>query len=143
MANMSNFLEERLLNYLFRGTAYTPPATLYVALLTDTIDDSVVSGGDLPEVAGLGYGRRGIAREANAWSAPNADGIVKNTQEIKWEEVDWEATIVAVAFCDSEAPGSGNVLFWGDLVREKVVAEEDTVSFAPNSIIVQIDNDRA
>lgn len=141
MANMGNYLERKLLDHLFRGQIFTAPSAIYIALLNDTVDDSVESGADLPEVSGPGYSRKQIASNAGSWTAPDNDGVVKNVTEIKWEDVTWEDTVVAVAFCDSSS--GGNVLFWGDLVREKVVAVDDTISFAPESITVQIDNDRA
>jgi hypothetical protein len=34
MSQMSDYLENKLIDHLFRATAYTAPATLYVALLT-------------------------------------------------------------------------------------------------------------
>jgi len=41
---------------------------------------------------------------------------------------------------DSATPGSGNVLFWGDLTKEKVVTEDDSISFAVDALSIQIDN---
>jgi hypothetical protein len=140
---MGNYLEKKLLDYVFRGVvSWSPPGTFYIALLNDTIDDSVESGSDLPEVSGPGYERKGISRSTSEWTEPDNDGIVKNVNEVKWEEVEWEDEVIAVAFCDSSGVGSGNVLFWGDLVRSKSVAVGDTISFAPESITIQIDNDR-
>lgn len=139
MANMSNYLETQILNHLFRGTPYTAPATIYVALCTDTLDDTFENGSDLPEPsAANGYVRKPIASTAAKWSAPTEDGIIKNVEEVKWDKVQWEDTIRAVALCN--AATGGKVLFWGDLSREKVVTQDDSISFAADSLSIQIDN---
>jgi len=39
MANMSTWLEERILNHVFRNTAYTPAATVFVGLVSDLATD--------------------------------------------------------------------------------------------------------
>lgn len=152
MANMSNYLEKKLLNHIFRGTPFTPPPILYVALLTETIDDSIVLGSDLPEVpepadpsAEGAYVRKGVPSSAAKWADPalNDDGIIKNVEEIKWERVAWEEQIVGIAFCDTAEPKTGNVLFWADLLKPKDVTPEDSISFAAEAITIQIDNDKA
>lgn len=140
MANMSNYLEKKVLDHLFRGTPYTAPASVYIALCNDTLDDSIVSGGDLPEIAGGDYVRKAIASNPQKWTTPDDDGIIKNAEEIKWEKVTWEDTVKAIAIVDNATPGSGNVLFWGDLTKEKVVTEDDSISFAAEALSIQIDN---
>jgi hypothetical protein len=137
MANMSDFLEAAILNHLFRGTAYTAPTSVYMALCTDTVDDTY-DGSSLPEPTGTGYARKAVASNPTKWSAPDAEGTIKNVEEIKWEKVQWSATIKAVAICD--ALTNGNVLFWGTLTAQKVVTVDDSISFAPETLSIQIDN---
>ena len=49
MAGFSDYLEDKVLDHVFGGTAYTAPTTLYVALYTvaptDTGGGTEVSGG--------------------------------------------------------------------------------------------------
>jgi len=140
MANMSNYLEVQVLNHLFRGTPYTAPTRVYIALCTDTIDDET-DGTSLPEVTATGYERKPIDCDAGAWSEPDDDGIIKNIEEVKWDKVEWEATIKAIAICDDGPdPLQGNVLFWGTLTKEKVVTADDSISFAEEALSIQIDN---
>ena len=40
MSQMSDYLENKLVDHIFRATAYTAPATLYVALLTSAANDA-------------------------------------------------------------------------------------------------------
>lgn len=141
MANMSNYLEKQLLNHLFRGANYASPSKLWIALCTDTLDDTIEEGSELPEVEGGDYQRKSIDSSTAAWTEPDLDGVTKNIAEIKWENVTWEATVKAIAICTAgPARATGKVLFWGDLTKEKVVTEDDSVSFAANALSIQIDN---
>ena len=53
MAGFSDYLEDKVLDHVFGGTAYTAPSTLYVALYTvaptDTGGGTEVSGGGYEE----------------------------------------------------------------------------------------------
>ena len=53
MAGFSDYLEDKVLDHVFGGTAYTAPSTLYVALYTVAPTDT--GGGT--EVLGRGYSR--------------------------------------------------------------------------------------
>ena len=140
MANMSDYLEAKLLNHLFRGVSFNAPSSLYIALCTDSLSDTD-TGASLPEVAGAGYQRQAVPCNASQWSEPDADGTIKNAKEIKWEKVQWEDTVKAIAICDAGPNrNTGNVLFWGDLTKEKVVTADDSISFAEESLSIQIDN---
>ena len=55
--SFSDYLETKVLDHVFAGTAYTAPTTLYVALFTAAPSDS--GGGT--EVSGGGYARQTIA----------------------------------------------------------------------------------
>lgn len=140
MANMSNYLEKKVLDHLFRGSPYTAPGSVWIALCNDTLDDSIILGSALPEVSGGNYVRKEIQSSQSNWTAPTDDGIIKNTNEVKWEKVTWEDTVKAIAIMDSATPQQGNVLFWGDLTKEKVVTEDDSISFAAQALSIQIDN---
>lgn len=136
MANMSNYLEKKLLNFLFRGQSFTAPTQIWIALCTETVTDDIENGSELEEVSGGDYARKSIA--SSKWTEPTDDGLIKNSEEVKWENVTWEATVKAIALCDAQT--AGKVLFWGTLTKEKIVTEEDSVSFAPQSLSIQIDN---
>lgn len=142
MANMSDWLEKKLLNHIFRGQEFNAPSSIWVALCNDTLDDTIedATPGVLPEITGQGYVRKQILSNGTKWTDPANDAaqIIKNADEVKWEKVQWEDTVKAVALCTDQS--GGNVLFWGDLTREKVVTIDDSISFAANSLSIQIDN---
>ena len=57
MAGFTNYLEDKVINHVFGGTAYTAPSTIYVALYTATPSDA--GGGT--EVSGGAYARQSVA----------------------------------------------------------------------------------
>ena len=56
MAGFSDYLEDKVLDHVFGGTAYTAPATLYVALYTVAPDDT--GGGTEVTTTGTAYARQ-------------------------------------------------------------------------------------
>jgi len=146
MANMSNYLENKMIDFLFRGVSFSAPSTLYVALCTATVSDSS-TGSTIAEVSGGNYARIAITSNASNWFTTNGDnaatssgtgGATGNSGTIAWNSVTWSATVTDVAICD--AASGGNVLFYGTLSASKTVASGDSISFAANSLTLQIDN---
>ena len=60
---MSDYLENKLTDHVFSGTAYTAPTTIYIALFTSACSDSATG----TEVSGGSY-----ARQAVTWAAASA-----------------------------------------------------------------------
>lgn len=121
MAKLSDFLEEELLDHVLRDTAYTAPATIYLALYkTDPTDADTGT-----EVDGAGY-----ARQSVAFNAPEVDGIAmvcKNTSDITFPvaEAAWgEITHVGLRDQLAEDPAS-NLLWHGALDVSKTIGDED------------------
>jgi len=146
MANMSDYLENKLVDFLFRGGSFTPPATLYVALCTSSVSDSS-TGSTISEVSGGNYARVAITSNTTNWYTTNGNnnatssgtnGTTGNATTISWNSVTWTATVTDIAICDAST--GGNVLFFGTLAASKAVASGDSISFAANSLTLQIDN---
>lgn len=146
MANMSNYLENKLVDFLFRGVSFTPPATLYLALCTaDPTDTS--TGSTISEISGGNYTRQSLTSNTSNWSTTNGDnaatssgtnGTTLNSVQVSWNSVTWTGTVTSVAVCD--AASGGNVLFYATLASSKTVASGDSISFGINSLSIQIDN---
>lgn len=100
MAQMSNYLENALLNAVLRGVAYTSPAKVYLALYTSDPTDADTG----TEVSGGGY-----ARQEVTCGAP-ADGVCSNSAEIKFPAASapW-GTVSHVGVRD--AAEGGNLLY--------------------------------
>lgn len=146
MATMSNYLENKLVDWLLRGQSFTPPTTLYVALCTSAPTDAS-TGSTITEVSGGNYGRQSFASNTTNWYTTNGDngaassgtsGTTGNATTIAWNSVTWGATVTHIAICD--ASSGGNMLFYAALDASKTVSSGDSISFATNSLTIQIDN---
>jgi hypothetical protein len=130
MANMSNYLENKLADHLFRTTSYSKPSALYVALFTVTPDDA--GGGS--EVTGGSYARVQVNPLDTNWTATQGGtsgvssgtgGVVTNAVEIVFPTPsgNW-GTLVAFGIFDASV--AGNLLVWGPISPAKVVNNGDT-----------------
>lgn len=124
MAAMSDYLEQQILNHIFRNTAiFTPPANVYLALFTAAPSDS--GGGT--EVSGGSYARKTVSTTTQ-WTAPGVAGLTDNinAQAFATATANW-GTITHVGIFD--AVTAGNLLFHGALTASKVVNSGDTFQF--------------
>lgn len=146
MAGMSDYLENKLIDQLFRGQAFNFPTTLHVGLLTSAPTD-VTSGS---EVTGGSYGRASIACSLVNWSGTQSagstsastgnTGTTTNNVEIAFPtpSANWG---VVTHFAIYDSPTSGNMLFWAALTDSKTINNGDpSPSFPINSLSIQIDN---
>jgi hypothetical protein len=145
MAAMSDYLENKIIDWLFRGQTYTPPAGIYIGLLTSAPSDT--GGGT--EVSGNNYSRVNLAPSLANWAGTQAaastvastgtSGTTSNNAAITFPtpSASW-GTVTHFAVYD--ATTAGNLLFWGALTISKTINQSDAVSFAAASLSVQIDN---
>jgi len=120
MAGFSDYLENKVLNHVFGGNAYTAPGTLHVALYTVAPTDT--GGGT--EVSGGGYVRQSSAftvSGTNPTTASNTAAVEYPTATANY------GTVVAVGIFD--ASSSGNLLAYGNLTASKVVSTGDVFRF--------------
>jgi len=120
MAGFSDYLEDKVLDQVFGGTAYTAPSTLYVALYTVAPDDT--GGGT--EVTGGSYARQTATFTVSGTSpttATNAAAIEYPTATANY------GTVTSVGILD--ASSGGNLLAYADLDTSKVVSTGDVFRF--------------
>lgn len=129
----SDYLENELLDHVLGNSAYSAPATIYVALYTVAPTDS--GGGT--EVSGGAYAREAVTNNLTNWPAASG-GTKQNGTAITYSQAtaDW-GTVVAFALFD--ASSGGNMLYWGDLTASKSVELGDTAEFAINGITITED----
>lgn len=136
MAGLSDYAEVGILNALLRGTNFVAPptASLRVALFTADPTDA----GTLNEVAvGTWYARQ----LAGAFAAPAPSGSsqqTSNVASITFPAVTNSAvTVTHIAIFD--ALTAGNMLFSAAMTSSKTLQVGDVLSFAPGTIVVQLD----
>jgi hypothetical protein len=126
MAAASDWLENKLVDYVFRGRAWTPPATLYLALFTAAPSDS--GGGT--EVSASGYARVAITSGYAAWkstqgttadeASTGTGGQTVNAAVLSFPTptANW-GTVTHVGLFDAST--SGNLVAHGALTSSKTV----------------------
>jgi hypothetical protein len=120
MAGFSDYLEDKVLEHVFGGNAYTAPGTLYVALYTVAPTDT--GGGT--EVSGGAYVRQSGAFTVSGTNPTTAS----NTSAIEYPTATADyGTVVAVGIFD--ASSSGNLLAYANLTASKVVSSGDVFRF--------------
>ena len=127
MAEISDYLEKKILDYVLRDTADWAPAAVYLALHTaDPVD-----AGSGAEVSGGSY-----ARQATAFDAAHATtGVTQNTDVETWTNLP-ACTVTHIGIWD--AVSSGNLLFHTAVDSSKTVANGDTISIAVGAITVTL-----
>ncbi len=145
MSAMTDYLENKLLDFVLRGQTFTPPTNVYLALYTVAPTDA--GGGT--EVTGGAYARVAVPCSSTDWAgtqgaastgaSTGSSGTTSNNNTLTFPTptASW-GTIVAVGLFD--ATTAGNLLFYGPLAANQVVNTGNTVSFAPGSASLQIDN---
>jgi len=133
----SNYLENAILDHVLGGGDYTRPATVYVALFTDSNTQTQRDAGTVTEVSGSAYARVAVTNNSTNWPAAssgsksNGTAITFPTPTGSWGTV--------TAFGIYDASTTGNLLYHADLTASQAVASGNTVSFAVGALIVQED----
>lgn len=156
MTAMTNFLENKLIDWFFRGQAIgiggasaaagTGPTTLYIGLFTTNPND----GSNGIEVSGGSYARVAINSSLTSWAGTQAStstsasagtgGTTSNNSNITFPEptANWGNV---TGFGIFDAVTDGNLLIYGNLTTSKNVNNGDAAPvFAPSALSVQIDN---
>lgn len=145
MAAMSNYLENKIIDEIFRAQAFSAPAGLYIGLLTAAPSDT--GGGT--EVSGNGYARQNLAPSLTNWAGTQSagsttassgtSGTTSNNSTVSFPTptASW-GTVVSFGIYDAST--SGNLLFYGSLTIPKTINQGDTISFAAGALTVQIDD---
>lgn len=153
---MTDFLENKLIDFLFRGQALgitgasaaagSGPTSLYLALYTSTPTDSTAG----TEVSGGSYARVAVSSTLANWAGTQAaastsassgtSGTTSNNGTITFPAptANW-GTITGFGILDAST--GGNLMLYGALTTSKTVNNGDAApSFAAAALTFQIDN---
>jgi hypothetical protein len=127
MAEMSNFLENALINATLRNTTYTSVATVYVSLWTSDPTDA----GSGTEVSGGSYARTAVtfAAPSNGVSTNSAD-VTFPTATASWGTVGWIGI--------NDALSSGNLLYHTPLDTAKTIDTGDIFKISTGNLSVTL-----
>ena len=123
MTAMSNYLENKLIDHILRGTSFSQPS-IYVGLV-GKYDAAQLEAGTLThELSGGSYARVGSIRGDAYWSAGSTDGLTDNESNITFTAASNEWGHVSGIFL-ADAASAGNVLLYGSLTAVKEVFNTD------------------
>jgi hypothetical protein len=127
MSEMSNYLENALINVTLRNTAYTTPTTVYLGLYTSDPTDADTG----TEVSGGSYARQSITM-----GAPS-DGVSVSTADITFPQASasW-GTVAYIGIRD--ALTAGNLLYHSPLTVSKTIDNGDIFKIAAGSLSVTL-----
>lgn len=131
MGSLTTYGANKALGHLL-GTAYTPVATLYLALCTADPTDAA-TGASMSEVANAGnYSRQAISLAA----ASSRRTTLTSNLAFPQASAAW-GTITHWAIVDSATYGAGNALAHGALLTPKSVVANNTPTVEANSVYVE------
>lgn len=122
--NLSNYLENKVLDHILGRTSFTMP-TVYLALYTVAPTDST-SG---TEVSGGSYVRKAVTFNAAS------SGASTNSANVDFTGMP-AATVVALAVVD--ALTAGNILVYGTLTSSRTVQAGDTLRIASGDLSISL-----
>jgi len=125
--SFSNYLETKVLDHVFGGTAYTAPATLYIGLYTAAPSDT--GGGT--EVSGTGYARQSSGFTTSGATTSNTGAVEFPTAGSNW------GTITHVGVFDAST--AGNLLAYGALTTSKLVESGDVFRIPAGDLDITLD----
>lgn len=141
MSQFSDYLEQALVNHIFRDTAYSQPTSIFIALFTSNPGEDG-SGTEVDsDSTWTDYERQDAAVgdvKVSGWAAP-ANGVTQNAKVITFPPNNGEATITVTHIGIYDAISGGNLLFYAPLVSSKSLLQGDVLSFGVGSITVTID----
>jgi hypothetical protein len=127
MSEMSNYLENALINVTLRATTYTAPTTVYVGLYTSDPTDANTG----TEVTGGSYVRKSatFAAPSNGVSTTSAD-ITFDQATASWGTIGWIGIL--------DASTTGNLLYHTPLDTSKTIDTGDIFKIAAGSLTVTL-----
>ena len=127
MSEMSNYLEDALINATLRATNFTAPTTVYVGLYTSDPTDANTG----TEVSGGSYARTAVTFGAPSNGVSTNSAAVEFTQATaSWGTVGWIGIL--------DASTSGNLLYHTPLDISKVISSGDIFKISIGSLSVTL-----
>lgn len=125
--SFSNYLETKVLDHVFGGTAYTAPATLYLGLFTANPNED----GSGTEVSGGGYVRQSVAFNVSGNEATNTAAVEYPTATANY------GTVSHVGIYDAST--SGNLIAYAALTSSKTIETGDVFRVPTGDLDITLD----
>lgn len=133
---LSTYTVNQILDDVFGGVTYTPPANLWFALYTDADPTVEMTAGDAATMAGLTEVTGGsYARVALPTFAAASGRIILSSSNATWPTATalW-GTFQYVAIMDSATPSAGNCIAFIELQPSLTVDNTDILEIASGNL---------
>jgi len=128
MSELSDYLENAVLNLTLNGTAFTAISTPYLALFTADPTDA----GTGAEATWTGYARQSMSFA----TASGTGGSISTDAAITFPATDASVTITHLGIMD--AATAGNLLYHTVLDTSKALSNTDVISFDSGNVTVTL-----
>jgi hypothetical protein len=150
MAHLTNFAENALIDFVFRGQAWSLGASLHIGLLTTAPTDST-AGTEASYAGATPYARQAVTRNLASWAgtqgatttvaSSGTGGTTSNNGQITFPQKQDAGSITVVAIGIYDAATGGNLIAWAPLDTNKTVNQNDPAPYiAISALTFQIDN---
>ena len=133
MGQLSTYAAQSLMKHVFSSTAYSPPATVYLALCT-TLPTVGQTGATISEVTNS----NAYARVACPFGSASARAIAQNALISFPKATGAWGTIVAWALVDSATWGAGNMLAFGAISPSISPVLNNTPKIASGQVTISV-----
>ena len=136
---INTYLENAVLNHLFRGQAYTAPSTLYLGVSKSAPNEA---GTGFTEPTAPSYARYEITSNTANWTEPTT-GSLSNSTAFRFVEAEESWTTAAAPLTHwaiFDAPTGGNMLFFGSLLKPQEVPAGGILEIPQNALVTTILN---
>lgn len=140
---LSDYAENKLIDLMVRGQAFTAPATVYITLATTTGSDTACG----TEVSGGSFARVGVTSSLANWAGTQSAGSTTASSGTGGQTSNNAAINFATPsagwgtvteFCAFDASSGGNLLFRAALTTSKTINSGDTVTFPIASLTLTL-----
>jgi hypothetical protein len=128
MSAFSNYAEDKIIDVFLRNGAYTPAATVYLALYTSDPTDAN---------SGTECSYTNYLRQTSVWTA-SSNGITQNTAQIDFPSNGSAGSVTVSHVGILDASTAGNLLFHAPLTTSKTLQPGDVLSFAAGALQVTV-----
>jgi hypothetical protein len=127
--SFSNYLETKVLDHVFGGTAYTAPSTLYLALFTANPNED--GSGTEVSTSGTAYARQSVAFTISGNTASNTAAVEYPTATANY------GTVSHVGIYD--ASSAGNLIAYAALTSSKSIETGDVFRVPTGDLDITLD----
>jgi len=136
MAEFTDDLEKKILDYVFAEQAYAQVTTHFLCLLTAVTNDANDLKSQLTEPSTGGYAAKAIAFDAATGTSPTTSD---NTSAITFTNTGATAwTVTGIAITDGST-ASSNVMCYDNDMTDATVNQNEKIQFAAGDIDITLD----